>query len=166
MKKIILLALIMVSIFGKIESQNDDRFTFEVRTEPFLDLNTHNEVINHGFNIGAGLTYQMPELMYFKVQCFSVPELNNLSYFDWEGVIGFHYRDRWDEWRVYGGFKFGGTIRSGNHGRWGQELGLEYYFGNAYVGVQLANNRRTDSKEWQGDPFWEQGVAIKFGVVL
>lgn len=156
--------------YANAQDRETDRFTISLRTEPGLDKNTHNTAFNYGVNLGAAIEYQIGNNVpvYIKAQCFAVPELNNINYFDYEGVVGFNYRNFWDNLRAYGGVKLGLINRQGQHPKWGQELGFELYFGNFFTGLEFSNDRRTDGRITDEDVqnYWSKGYAIKIGFVL
>src|SRR5210317_915932 len=123
----IIIALIIITVLSiaiiKANAQ-DKRFTAFGYTE-LADKDTHTNAFDYGFNLGAGIEYQMT-LMYFKAEVFWFPGLNNIDYFDYKGTLGFNKHFGFnDTFRAYTGFKIGLIQRDWqcNHPMYGGELG-------------------------------------------
>jgi hypothetical protein len=162
MKKIVLLLFIII---GLLCSAQTERFTFSLRTE-LADKNTHNEVYDYGFNLGAEIGYQM-DFIYFDAESYWFPELNGIDYLHFQGtILGFNYHT-WDErFRGYIGLlKPGFIYREGPHALFGHDLGLDFYFNEKnYVGIETGLNKKGDSKLWSDDDYhWVWYASVKFG---
>jgi hypothetical protein len=157
MKKLMVLLLMFLPLL--ITSQNEDRFTFSIYTEPQIYK-------QDGFNIGGAIEYQM-QWVYIKAQTFYYPDLRGITYHDIEGVVGINYRNFSQRVRLYSGVKLGAINREGwGHPKWGFEGGIEYYFRTFYVGTQFSYNRRTDGRVWEADaePYWTKDAGVKIGI--
>lgn len=166
MKKLIAIIALLVICFSNAQGKWD-RFTASIYHEPFADKNTHTESIDHAFNLGARIEYQMRDI-YFQAESFFFPELNNVDYFDLGGGVGYNYRDRFDKWRLYTGVKLGFIHRMGwAHAKAGWEVGYEYYFKTFYIGFQSGRSWREDGRAFssldkykEGYLTWDNGVRI------
>lgn len=134
--------------------QAQERFVFGLHTE-LADKNTHNEGFDYGFNLGARMDLQMNNrILYISARAYVFPELNDLSYLDFDGRFGFNWRqEQWDEHRVYAGGIIGLIKRGGQtHPKAGIELGYDYYFSdNMYFGFNADWQWKTDSKLWNNN---------------
>jgi hypothetical protein len=147
----------------------DKRFTFSGRTE-LADKNTHNDVFDYGFNIGAQIEYQMT-ILYFNAEAFYFPGLNNLDYLHFQGtVLGLNHHSRNEQWRYYIGIlKPGFILRDGGpHALFGHDIGIEHYFNNQFfIGIESGLNTKGDSKVWSNDSshtVWY--ISLTFGITL
>lgn len=157
--------LFIFSIY-KCNSQNYDRFTIFNYTEP---QHYSKELWKKadGFNCGFGIQYQMPKLMYFGIETYIFPNLNNISYWDIQGSVGLHHRSRFDNWRLYGGIQGGFINRQGwGHPKFGFQVGVEYYFNNnLYWGLRSSYSIRGDGGVWGKDEknYWGFDSGLIFG---
>jgi hypothetical protein len=82
---------------------------------------------------------------------------------DFQGSFGLNQHFRFDEWRLYEGFKLGFINRFHNvHPMIGFEGGIEYYFGKWYIGAEQSFDLRTEYKT----DFWRGNTKFKIGIVL
>ena len=161
--------LTYIILFISLSLNAQDRFTLSAYTEPFADKNTTNQKLDFGFNAGARIEYQM-QWVYFQAEVYVFPELNGKDYFDFDGGIGFNYRNRWDNLRIYSGAKLGVINRKGwGHAKYGFEAGIEYYFNNGfYLGAQLGRTWREDGKVTSSNDegYWTYDNGIRIGITL
>lgn len=164
MKKLLKLLILTITITA--QTQNRDRFTIGVFTEPLADKYTSTDKLDYAFNIGGRIEYQM-NFLYFQAETFYFPELNGIDYFDYDGGVGLNFRNKFDDVRIYGGIKLGAIYRQGwGNPKWGFEVGADYYFyNNIFVGFQLGADRRTDGRVWENDAksYWSDNLKIKLG---
>jgi len=147
MKKLLLLiALCTLTV------QAQERFTFGLWTEA-ADKNTHNDVFDYGFNIGAKIGLQLDnKIVYIAANAFAFPELNNIGYYDFDGRFGLNFRDRFDNHRVFMGGIVGLIKRKQyTYPKLGVEIGYEYYIDNIYFGASADYQHKTDNKYWGED---------------
>lgn len=122
-----------------------------------------------GFNIGAGIEYQMT-VVYFDADVFFFPDLNGVSYFHAQGtVLGFNSHSKWREWRFKAGVIKPGLIRRSEftYPMIGSDIGIEYYFDNGvYIGWELSGDWRTDDKYWSSTAtgYYQISSGIKLGI--
>lgn len=159
----IFFTLILNLAFNTCQAQNRDRFTTFLYTEPQV-------YFKDGFNIGFGIEYQSNFNMYFEADSYYFPNLRGIDYFDIGGVIGYNYRDRWDEWRLYSGFRLGIINREGwSHARRGFEIGIEHYFNDKFlIGIRYNGDMCEDDKIWNSNATgqWRNNVGLKIGFVI
>ncbi|WP_156133225.1 hypothetical protein [Lacinutrix sp. Hel_I_90] len=156
--KIVLLTIaILLSSYYAIAQ--DKRFTIAMYADPVATT-------KNGFNIGASIDYQM-QLMYFKAQVFTFPNLNGTNYTEFTGTpLGFNYHSKFDDLRIYSGLKLGVIYRDGPNPTYGVEAGIEYYFRDFFIGLMVSRDRRTDSIIWKTEPYWRNSGFIKIGIEL
>lgn len=162
MKKIILTVFLGLLFSSTVINSQDRELKFS--TALIIDPNA---TIKDGFNIGISLDYQMT-LMYFKLQAFYFPKLNNVDYLELSGVlIGFNYHNNRNLYRVYSGFKLGTIRREQNpFPMIGIESGLDINFSKKmYLGLMATYNYRIDGKIWEShsDPYWRLSGFVKIG---
>lgn len=170
------LFLIVMLLSVLLAKAQDKRFTASIYTEPqhFGILSENTDALIHfkdpdGFNFGLQVEYQM-QFMYLKAQTFIFPDLKGETYYDFQGtLLGFNYHPTFSNYRLYTGGKLGFIKRSRyTYPMAGVEFGLEFYFGDFYIGSETSWNWRTDDKFWSstanGYGRWSSG--IKFGIVL
>lgn len=167
MRKLFIGAMIMLSMSS---FSQDKRFTLSAYTEA-LDINTHNDSYDYGFNLGVQIEYQMT-IMYFDAEVFWVPDLNNLPYFHFQGtVLGFNHHfgglDN-DQFRIgLGVIKPGMVRRTRTHAMIGSDLNFEWYTDTGlFFGITGKYDWRHDDKEWdsqgEGHGVWSLGGRIGF----
>lgn len=128
-----------------ITATGQDRFAASIKTEP--------KAYKDGLNIGFGLMYQN-NFFYAEASAFLFPDLNGASYEDVGGSFGLNWRDRFLNWRVYGGYKAAAIFRAGNGGYalMGFEAGAEYYLKGEspgpFIGIGYYGVNRSDPKFW------------------
>ena len=134
-------------LFSTLTEAQDREYKFS--TSIFVDPYAAEK---DGFNIGVSADYQM-NLMYFKAQLFSFPDLNGISYTEITGTpIGFNYHSPWDEYRIYGGIKLGFIYRQGLHGTVGLEGGLDINVTKTFfIGLMSSYDYRNDGRVWDAD---------------
>ncbi len=164
MKKILLLILITTSYL----SAQDVRFSANIYTQP----QHYSKAIwskANGFNIGAGIEYQM-SLMYFDVDFYLFPNLNNVSYTHIQStVFGINYHNRFRDVRIKLGIFKPGLIKRGKftYPMAGSDFGVEYYFKRSfYVGIEVSGDWRTDDKYWSPEAkgYYQVSSGIKIGI--
>lgn len=148
-----------------IVTAQDKRFTVFAYTDP-------NATLKDGFNIGAGIDYQMT-IVYFKAQAFVFPDLRGKKYLEFTGTpIGFNQHLFNDSFRVYEGFKLGLIKRDYTHPMIGFESGIEYYFNSyndgLFIGFGGSYDYRIDGKEEEIDikPYWRLSGLFKIGFTI
>lgn len=156
--KQIIITLALLSFLG-VKSQ--ERFAISNYTEP-------HHYFNDGFNWGFSIEYQMEELMYFKAQTILFPDLNGIDYYDVSGIVGFHHRSDFNNWRHYVGAGLGVVNRQGwGHPKVTIEGGIDYWFNSGiYVGYMAFFDYRTDGRAWETDAqdYWCFNNGLRFGI--
>ncbi len=146
MKKLFLpMALLMMS-FAQSQDR-DKKFATYTTTDPFA--------YSDGFNIGAGVEYQM-NYIYVGAQAFTFPNLNDVTYNHLIGSVGFNLHS-WDSrWRGYIGGRAGFIFRKGGHALMGIEAGIDYKVlrSNWFTGIGASRDMRGDSKLWSNDEYF------------
>lgn len=164
MKKLIAIPLMLLALYAS----SQDRFTLSAFTE-FPDKNTHNEKFDYGPNLGVQIEYQGRRI-FLDVEAYFFPELNGVGYTHFQGtVLGINFLTRYEDWRFYGGLiKPGFIIRGGYpYPMIGQDLGVEKYFDDFYIGIQYGHNYSVDDKYWGSDSgIWRQNISIRFGFIF
>jgi hypothetical protein len=144
----IVIIILMAFVNSKLEAQ--ERISVGFNTE-LADKNTHNDTFDYGFNIGGVIQLELANrLVYVRARTFYFPELNDISYFDFDAGAGLNWRDAWDENRIYAGVFAGAINRQGwGHGKVGIEVGYTHWFGNFYTGVKYDYQYKHDDKIWR-----------------
>lgn len=120
-----------------------------------------------GFNIGAGIDYQM-NVVYFKAETFIFPDLNGITYKDLTATVGLNWHvGRWDIVRLYGGGKIGFIFRGGmTYPTAGPEFGIDVNITDSfYVGTGGSYMVRQDWMLWEtnGEDYWRFNGYFKIG---
>jgi hypothetical protein len=157
--------LVILTVLALNLSSAQERFVIGLSTE-LADKNTHNNVYDYGFNLGARAELQLDNrFVYISARAFVFPELNDLTYFDYDLRAGLNYRDRWDENRIYLGGLIGNIKRDGyKYPKVGIEAGYDHYFNSFYIGFNANYQWKTDNKYWTNDPGHAvNSVSLEFG---
>lgn len=154
------LVLLMMFLMAYCANAQDKRFTAFIYTDGVA-------TIKDGFNIGAGVDYQMTQ-MYFKSQVFVFPDLRGKKYIDFGGSVGFNQHFGRDTWRTYQGFKVALIYRDDIHPSPGFEIGIDKYFKGFYIGGGWSYDLRTDGKEEDPDikDYWRLSGLLKVGITF
>lgn len=162
--KVAVLLFIFMSLSGYAQ---DKRFTFFGRTE-LADKYTHNDKFDYGFNLGAGVEYQMT-ILYFNAETYWFPGLNDLDYLHFQGtILGLNHHTFDDKWRfAIGLLRPGFILRDGGpHALFGADAGIERYFNDVFIGFKGGLDKKGDSKIWGEESHTVWHLSLKFGIVL
>lgn len=162
MKNLTILILLLSISFISHSQDREKKFAVYAMTEP--------GAYDNGFNIGAGIEYQM-NLMYFGAQVFTFPNLNGVTYNHVIATIGFNYHNKWNEYRIFAGLRGGPIVRKDcPSALMGFEVGFDYNIprSNLYVGANAGRDLRTDGMATSSRPnetknHYENNVSIRFG---
>ncbi|MCB0745140.1 MAG: hypothetical protein KDC67_14625, partial [Ignavibacteriae bacterium] len=141
--KYILLLILILGI--KSYSQNFDRFTLSIYSEPQHYFESINKKAD-GFNIGGSIEYQM-KYFFVGFQTYYFPELHNISYLDFDGSIGLNYRNKFNDLRIFIDAHIGAINRKGwAHAKIGTRIGVEKYFNSVFFGLVYNFEHAKDNK--------------------
>ena len=171
--KYFLLAFFCLSLcYSQGHGREDERFSFGIYTEPQHFLSNNPDVLIHwekadGYNIGTSFELQQQDF-YIRVRTFLFPDLNDLSYADFDAGIGLNWRSPKDRSRLYAG-GFGGLISRGEgvHPKFGLEAGYQFYFKSGiFVGIKTDYQYKHDDKTWRhiesGHSVWSGGIEVGY----
>jgi|SRR5690606_8969307 len=159
--KNLLLIIVLFLGFNTIAQDRNEKFAGYLITEP--------GAYSDGFNIGAGIEYQM-NYAYFGAQYFTFPDLNGKTYNHLIGTIGFNFFNRWNEYRIFLGLRAGPIINRSS-ALIGIGTGIDFNIPKTslYVGADISADYRTDAAYnndyigGQDKEHWVNNVGVKIG---
>lgn len=161
MKKILTIICIMMISLSYAQDR-EQKFALYTFTEP--------GAYSDGFNIGVGCEYQM-NYIYLGGQVFTFPDLNNVTYNHFVGTIGFNIHSKWNEYRVFTGFRPGFIFGKRTGHVLGFEAGIDFNIPNSsmYIGGNVSSDNRGDGAFYEdyipqsSKNHWVNNVQARIG---